>query len=230
MRILAIIPARGGSKGVPRKNLKHLKGIPLIDHTINALKNVSEITKIVVSTDDFEISCHVQKLGIEVIMRPSELAQDNSLVQDAVDHTIKELEKVGEIFDTIFLFEPTSPIKRQIDIIEAINILKSDEVDSVASFTEFKTPPSRAWRIVDCDTIKPFIEGSTPFLPRQSLEKGYYLNGVLYGAKRSSLEKFAAKSFLVGKIKSIIIPEEFVIDIDSPNDFLLAEFLMSINE
>jgi CMP-N,N'-diacetyllegionaminic acid synthase len=229
-KVLAIIPARGGSKGVPNKNIKELGGVPLICWSIRAARESGVVDKIVVSTDSDNIKQVAEKeAGVEVIKRPEELAQDNSLVIEAIRHVVSELEKRNELFEFILLLEPTSPLRTKEDIIETVNILKRNDADSVASFTETKVPPARIWRI-EGNSVLPFIAGSNAFLPRQQHEKGFYINGVIYGFRTTDLKNNpGVTSIFFGKTAPIVIPESRVIDIDSPIDFALAEILIRQN-
>jgi CMP-N,N'-diacetyllegionaminic acid synthase len=225
-KVLAIIPARGGSKGVPGKNIKPLGGIPLIAWSIRAAQKSGAVERIVVSTDSAEIAEVARQEGADVVMRPSALAQDNSLVVDAIRHVVEELKGRNEQFEFLLLLEPTSPLRVPADIVEAVNTLKQGRADSVASFTETKVPPARIWRIKD-GSVEPFIAGSNAFLPRQKHEKGFYINGVIYGFKLKDLQANPeAVSLFFGKTAPLIIPESRVIDIDTTMDFEMAELLI----
>lgn len=225
LKVLAIIPARGGSKGIPNKNIKMLAGKPLICHTIDVVKSVNDIHKIVVSTDDSGIAEVAINSGVEVVERPLSLSGDDSLVIDAIRYTIDYLKEKGFTFEIALLLEPTSPFRNAEDILNALAKMDNKQIDSVASFTETKTPPDRIWK--KNGRMAPIIKGSNPFLPRQMLEKGYYLNGIIYGIKVNVLKKFAtSNSLLLGNVDPIFTPEERVIDIDTERDFALAEFLL----
>jgi len=225
-KVLVIIPARGGSKRLPNKNIKELCGKPLICHTIDSAKSINAIDKIVVSTDDHKIAEIAEKSGVVVVNRPSNLATDDSLVIDAIRYTIKFFENIKEYYELVLVLEPTSPLRKPIYILKALDLLNDDEVDSVASFTETKTPPARIWKISE-NKVMTYIKGSNPFLPAQSHEKGYYLNGIIYGFKVYSLNKFTTtNSLLLGHVVPIIIPENEAIDIDTEKDFFIAEYLL----
>jgi CMP-N,N'-diacetyllegionaminic acid synthase len=224
-KVLGIIPARGGSKGVPNKNIRPLAGIPLIAHSIRVAKASGIITTLAVSTDSDAIASVSISEGAMVIKRPSELSQDHSLVIDAIRHVVESLEQKGEVFDFILLLEPTSPLRTGQDIVRTVSLLSEPGIDSVTSFSETKIPPARLWRIRE-NIVEPFIPGSNAFLPRQKLEKAYYINGIIYGFKARDLKQNpSAISILFGKTAPIIIPEERVIDIDSETDFKMAETL-----
>lgn len=225
--ILAIIPARGGSKGVPGKNLKNLKGKPLIDHTIDFAKEIDFFNKIVVSSDDEKILDHASKLDVDVIKRPENISQDNSLVIDAIKFTINSLITDHYVPDYIFLLEPTSPIRKKDDFKKALNSLLNN-YDSVTTFCEIDPPPNRIWQIEN-EIPKPlFVEGD-PFLPRQKQRPGYKLTGQLYGFS-NEIMKDNIRAVLFGKIFPIFVDSKEAIDIDSEMDFLIAEQMMSYNE
>jgi len=226
MQILAIIPARGGSKGVYKKNIRQLGNVPLIQYSIDAAKSSTHITDIVISTDDSEIASIGKNAGIEVIKRPESLARDESLVMDAVRHVIETKLKQGIEFDILVLLEPTAPFRTADDIDKTIQILLNQAADSAATFSETETPPTRIWKIKNHRPI-PFIKGADPFLPRQHHEKGFALNGMVYVLKIEQLHKNPkSNSFLLGKTVAHIIPKERVVDIDTETDFFFAEQML----
>jgi len=224
--VVSIIPARGGSKGISRKNIKKLDGKPLINYSIEHSLKVNSIDRTIVSTDDKEISEVAEEADAEVVKRPQELARDDSLVINAIRYTVQEIEKEGTDVDLIVVLEPTSPI-REIEVTErCIEVLKEKKADSVATFSETELPPHRIWRIDD-DKLEPFIEGANPWLPRQSQPKGYKLNGQVYALTKDILfEKENSVSLLLGEKYPIITPKETAVDIDTEKDFKLVEFLM----
>ena len=135
-RVIAIIPARGGSKGIPRKNIKPLLGKPLIAYTIEVAVASKLLDKIVVSTEDAEIAEISQRWGAEVVRRPEELARDDSPSVDAILHVIHWFEERGQYFDITALLEPTSPLRKADDLDNAIALLikNLDKADSLVSF------------------------------------------------------------------------------------------------
>ena len=227
MNIVAIIPARGGSKGLPGKNIKPLIGKPLIAHAIDCALNSAFAIDVVVSTDSDEIATVAKQYNAQVVMRPPAMAQDTSLVIDAIRYTLKYLQEVQhKKYDAFLLLEPTAPLRLTSDIDDVIKILSDDAVDSVATFTETHTPPTRLWAI-DKNNVVPFIEGSNPFLPRQSHKKGYFLNGIIYGLKIKTLEQHPESiSILLGNMRAHIIPSERAVDIDNEIDFVIAEEIL----
>lgn len=227
-KILAIIPARGGSKSIPQKNIAEFNKKPLIAWTIELAKSINQIDKVVVSTDDIEIEKISRLYGAEVVVRPVELASDNSLVISAIQHTIHELEKKSENYDHVILLEATSPLRTESDIIQCINLLYTGQFDSIATFNKADLNPMRAWKIQN-GVPSTFIEGAIPWLPRQKLPIAYQLNGAVYISKVEDL-KNSGKEVLFGKIGAVIMPSERSVDIDNQIDFWLAEIIKKNQE
>ena len=222
-KVVAVIPARGGSKGIKNKNLRNLAGKPLIKHSIDYAKQSKYIDKIIVSTDSEDIKKFALSEGVIVIERPDEISGDKALVVDAIRHVIVELEEKEKYnVDIIVLLECTSPIKSVEEIDQAINILINEQADSVATFKEAAISPNRFWKIEN-SLVVPFIEGAKPFLPRQMQPVGYELSGQIYALTASVLNLNPDSiSILLGKIYPIITKTE-VIDIDNEMDLLIAE-------
>lgn len=229
-KVLAIIPARGGSKGIPNKNVRELNNKPLICYTIEAAIQSMAVTKTVVSTDSELIEAVSTVYSeVEVLKRPPHLAGDNSLVIDTVRYVIEVLESRGEQYDIVALLEPTSPLRTFEDIDNAVKLLLEKSADSIASVTETKVPPARIWKVAN-DSIEPFIEGSNAFLPRQQLQKGYYLNGVIYLTKVDLIkENPNNKTLFFGKVVPLIMLSNKVVDIDEELDLKIAEIQLKWN-
>lgn len=224
--VLAVIPARGGSKGIPGKNIKAFCGKPLIVHSIEAALNCSLITRTVVSTDDDSIAQVAKANGAHVIKRPAELAVDTSLVIDAIRHAVLKVEEEGDDVDIVLLLEPTSPFRRKQDLEKCVQILLENKADSVATFTDASVSPNRLWRVSD-DVVEPFIKGAVPWLPRQKQPKAHELTGQIYGISRKVLfENEDSISLLLGRMSAVITPRETALDIDTELDFMLAEKVM----
>lgn len=226
MRVIALIPARGGSKSIPNKNIKPLGGKPLIAWPIELALETTEIDRVIVSTDDPKIKSVSQQYGAEVMDRPNSLAEDDSLVIDTIRHAIKELREQGETAELMVLLEPTSPFRTRSDIYECLSLLidKAKQYDSIATFTRADLNPHRAWRIED-DEPKVFVEGAIPWLPRQKLPDAYQLNGAVYAFKIDNLQENEI-SLLFGKIGAFIMPKVRSIDIDNEIQIELAEIMI----
>lgn len=156
MEVLAIIPARGGSKGLPRKNIRPLNGKPLIAYTIEESKKSEYINRIVVSTEDKEIAEVSNKYGAKIIKRPLELAKDNTPTIDVVLHTLDDLKNNEP--DIIVLLQPTSPLRTSQDIDNAIKSFIEQDCDSVVSVCEIEHSPYWSFEIENNNYLKPIFE------------------------------------------------------------------------
>ena len=224
--VLAIIPARGGSKGIPGKNIREFAGQPLIVHSIDASLRCPLIVRTVVSTDDDSIAEISKAHGAEVIKRPAELASDTSLVKDAMKHAVLKVEEEGGEVDIVLLLEPTSPFRRAQDLEKCIQVLLDDKADSAATFTDAHVSPNRLWRVSE-DTVEPYIKGAVPWLPRQKQPMAYELTGQIYALRRKNLfDKEDSISTVSGRIFPVITPRETALDIDTEFDFIMAEKVM----
>ena len=224
-KILALITARGGSKGLPRKNIKPLLGKPLIAWTVEQAKNSKYIDKVVVSTDDEEIAEISKKYGAEVpFLRPKELARDDSPTIDAIIHAINWFEERGEFFDILILLQPTSPLRTTEDIDNAIELfLNNKDALSLISVKENEHPPF--WSLeIENKFLKPLFGEEYFKKRRQELPKSYMPNGAIFISYVDILKKY--KTFYTPKTIAYIMPPERSIDIDNEFDFLLAEFIL----
>lgn len=223
-RVLAIIPARGGSKGVPRKNIKDLNGKPLISYTIEEAKKSKYIDSVVVSTEDKEISKISQKYNAEVpFLRPKELAEDNTPGIDPILHTVKWFNEKGYDFDYIMCLQCTSPFRKVEQIDDALEKLINERADSIVSVCESEISPYWMKKIKN-GIMMDFLENA-PFYPRrQDTPMVYRLNGSIYIAKREVLLK--NKNWYTKNTLAYVMNKKSSIDIDEMIDFKFAEFLM----
>lgn len=225
-KILAIIPARSGSKGIKNKNIIDLNGKPLISYTIEEAKKSKYIDKIVVSTDGEEIANISKKYGAEVpFLRPEELATDKSKSIDAVLHCIHELEKNKQFFDYCILLQPTQPFRKTSDIDEAIlSIIESGE-ESLASVCEVNEHPILMRRIRN--NILCSILDCNSTVRRQDFEKIYRVNGAIYINKIN--ENLNKETSLNDNKMPYIMSGKNSVDIDTIDDLKLAEIYL-VNE
>ncbi|MBI2047952.1 MAG: acylneuraminate cytidylyltransferase family protein [Parcubacteria group bacterium] len=225
-KILGVITARGGSKGIPRKNIKELCGKPLIAYTIEAAKGSKYLTRCIVSTDDNEIAEISKKYGADVpFMRTKELAEDKSTSMEVVQHALEELEKIGEAYDYLMILQPTSPLRTDKDIDESIQLAIDTDADSVMSMKEVDDFSPKKMKKIKNGIIFPYFEeeGEQSSL-RQNLEKAYKRNCAIYLTKTKCIQK----GDLFGKIsRAYIMPEERSADINNLVDFGLAEFFIN---
>jgi N-acylneuraminate cytidylyltransferase len=230
--IMAVIPARGGSKGIPRKNIKNFAGFPLIAYSIQAALNSKYVTRTIVSTDDEEIANVARAFGAEVpFLRPSEFAQDTTLDFPVFENLLKTLqEKENYVPDLVIQLRPTSPIRPIHLVDEAIEIMLGDPaIDSVRGVVPSGQNPYKMWRI---DPINKLMTGllsvdgiDEPYnSARQALPDTYWQTGHIDVIRTNViLEK---KSMSGNKIKPIHINPDFTVDIDKPSDWQRAEWLV----
>ena len=221
-KILAIIPARGGSKGIPRKNIRLLAGKPLIAYTIEAGSKSKCIDKTVVSTEDKEIAEKSREYGAEVIERPKELATDTAPTEPVLEHVVEWLkEHEGYKSDIVVLLQPTSPLRNNKHFDEALDIFLNNDYDSLLSVC-----PSHAfiWKVRE-DGAYPINYDFKSRPRRQDKEHEYKENGALYIMKYETL--ISNHNRLGGKIGLYIMPEESSIEIDTEFDFWLCEQIIN---
>lgn len=223
-RVVAVIPARGGSKTVPGKNIRLLKGKPLLAWSIEIARRVTEVDRIIVSTDDATIHSVALEYGAEVYTRPAQLATDEALVVDTLRDLNATLKKEGEPADIMVLLEPTCPLRTVQDVQACLVKLVDDRLDSVATFKLAELNPYRAWRI-QIGQPTPFIEGTDPWQPRQHLPSAYQLNGAVYVFYTSRLPEHT-NGLMFGRTGAVIMPPERSIDIDRNLDFTVAEMML----
>lgn len=221
-KILAIIPARGGSKRFPRKNILTIAGKPLLLWTIEAAKKSTFIDKVIVSTEDEEIYNLCIKNEIEVIKRPIYLATDEASTIDVVNHVIQSLE---EKFDYIILLQPTSPLRNEKHIDEAINFIIKKNADAVISVCEVEHPIEWCNVLHANLSLKNFIDKKFVNTRSQDLPKRYRINGAIYIVKT---ERFIKENtfFIEDNIYAYIMDKFSSVDIDDEFDFKFAEYLI----
>ena len=215
-KILSIIPARGGSKGLPRKNIIDLAGKPLIAWTIEASLNSEYISKTIVSSDDDEILNISKKYNADIIKRPDELALDTTAIEPVIKHVVEELKIENLEYDYLVLLQPTSPLRYAKDIDNAFDMLFKNNATALISVCEIDNKILKAFK-QNKDT---FIEGISnnkyPFMRRQDLPKIYLSNGSIYIIK---IDEFLINnSFHTNKTISYIMNEIKSIDIDTQGD------------
>ena len=219
--VLGLIPARGGSKGVPRKNIRELAGIPLITHSIQAARDATAIDSVVVSTDDEEIAEVAESHGARVpFMRPPELATDEAPTAPVITHALETLHDAGEAYDAFVLLQPTSPLRTATDIDEAYSLYNDSESDSVISVyptydTRWKRTPGGAKKLNYTDADK----------RRQDRDPEYVINGAIYVTDVKQF--FQTEKTITGTTKMYEMTERESVDIDTPFDLWLAEQILT---
>lgn len=228
-KIIATILARGGSKGLPNKNIKPMLGKPLLAYTIDHAKSSQYLDEIVVSTDDKAIAKVANKFGIETpFLRPEELARDDSLSSDAVIHALDWFKKEGKEFDILVLLEPTSPLRKTTDIDDAIRLFvdnyeKADTLLCLGEIHSDTEHPIGAKKIED-GFIKSFIENGMSYTRRQQLPKAFGIYGGIYISKVDVYRE--TKSFLTGKTIPYYVERWQEFEIDDYIDWVCVEAVM----
>ena len=220
---LAIIPARGGSKRLPRKNVLDLCGKPLIAWSIEAGLNSKYIDKVVVSSDDDEILEISKKFGTDTIKRPDELASDTATSFDAIKHTIENIEQ----YDYIILLQPTSPLRNEKHINEVIELLENKNADAVVSVCEMEHSPLWSNTLPQDGKMNNFLRDEVLNKRSQDLDKYYRLNGAIYICKMDELLENKG-FFLKENIFAYVMDRKSSIDIDEEIDFKMAENLIQL--
>ena len=225
-RVLGVIPARGGSKSIPKKNIKPLLGRPLIAYSIVEALRAKSLTRVIVSSDDKETLEVAKKYGAETpFIRPKELATDDALAIDVMVHAIKTCEELeGMRYDYAVMLQPTTPMRKGEDIDEAVGKLVNSMADSVISIVNVGAKhPYRMRKIVN-DLLVDYADEGVENLPRQKLPPIYIRNGAIYAGKRDVIVE--ERSFKGKKCLAHFMPEERSVNIDSKIDLVLAETLM----
>ncbi|MAY34567.1 MAG: acylneuraminate cytidylyltransferase [Spongiibacteraceae bacterium] len=221
-KIYAFVFARGGSKGLPGKNLLPLGGVPLIGHSINTAKALPQVSKVFVSTDDSEIKRVAMQYGAEVIDRPEELAGDKSSEWEAWRHAIRYLEEVGEAFDTFLSLPATSPLRSTQDVEVAINALDA-ETDAVITVTPASRSPFFNMVSRELDGSTTILCPSDGYTRRQDAPEAFDVTTVAYVLSKSFI--LLRNGLFEGAVKSVVVPKERAVDIDDILDFKFAELL-----
>jgi CMP-N-acetylneuraminic acid synthetase len=226
--ILAIIPARGGSRGLPRKNVRLLCGKPLLAYSIEAALASKYIDRLVISTEDAEIARISEQYGGEVIARPAELARDDTSSLRVYQHVIDRLEEKGKFAaDVIVALQPTSPLRTARDIDAAIQKFLDAGCDSVLGVCEAEHPPYWMYTL-DGDRMKVLIQGGEKIGCRQDAPLVYRINGAVYVTRRQVI--MIENRVWGDDTRAYIMPRERSVDIDTEIDLKLAELLMQERE
>lgn len=219
-KILALIPARGGSKGIPRKNIVDLGGSPLISWTIDSARKSKFIDKLILSSEDQEIINIAQNNGCEVpFVRPKDLAGDTTKSIDVILHALDTIE--GR-YDYLLLLQPTSPFRTEFHIDNFVKKCIDSEAEVMVSVSKVKKHPSSLYYIDD-NQISPIIESNT-YSRRQDMPPTYEYNGALYISTIDYIQKY--KSYKTSHVKPFEMDEYSSIDIDEESDLIYAECLL----
>jgi CMP-N,N'-diacetyllegionaminic acid synthase len=228
--VLAIVPARGGSKGVPDKNLRTLAGRTLLDRVADTARRSGVIDRIVLTTDSEAIAAAARGAGLDVpFMRPASLAQDDTPMLPVVRHAVDELSRAGWGADLIVLLQPTSPLRKPDHISDAVTLLRSSGADSVVSVVEIPRhlSPDYVMRIDD-GVLRPFLTEGAGISRRQDARAAYSRDGTVYAFRRATLERFG--NIYGENCRPLLISPADSLSIDSPDDWTNAERILAARE
>lgn len=227
MRSLVIIPARGGSKGIPRKNIKLLGGKPLICHTIDVARQIAPDPDICVTTDDSEIIDVVENYGMKVpFVRPENLATDTMGTYEVLLHALEFYESRGECFDNIILLQCTSPFRRTEDVKDALMLYNSG-IDMVVSVKETSANPYYNCFEEDENGWLKICKGDGQYIRRQDVPQTWEYNGAVYVINPESLKRTPMSKF--ERIVKYVMDDMHSLDLDTILDWKMAELMIKEN-
>ena len=225
MKPVFVIPARGGSKGIPGKNIKPLCGKPLIAYSVEVARQLADDRDICVTTDDERIAQVVKNMGLDVpFMRPDYLATDGCGTYEVLLHAVKFYEELGRDYDTLVLLQPTSPMRTAEDVQAAIDAYTPD-IDMVVTVTEAASNPYYNCYETDENGFLHISKGDGCYTRRQDAPKAWDYNGAVYVINIESLKKGPLGSFR--RRKMVEMSRERSVDLDTPLDWMVAEAIMS---
>jgi CMP-N-acetylneuraminic acid synthetase len=224
VKVLGVVPARGGSKGVTRKNIVPVLGKPLLVYTAEAALSAKRLARVVLSTEDEEIAQIGRACGLDVpFMRPAELARDQTPTILVLQHVVRKLEAIGQSYDAIFILQPTNPLRRPEDIDGAIELLEQSGADSVISFVDVgeKHPARMKFLTPEGYAVNPPFAEAFEGQRRQDLPKLYLREGSVYVTRRAVL--MDQNSVQGHRCRAWIVPQERAFNVDTPFDLFLVE-------
>lgn len=225
-RCVGLIPARGGSKRLPHKNLLPLAGRPLLAWTVEAARTARHLDRVVLSTDDDELAAIGREYGADVpFARPAELASDTAATVDVVLHALRTLQAQGEHYDYVVILQPTSPLRTAQDIDGALELAQEKQADAVIGVCETDHPPEWSNTLPDDLSMAGFFRPGIRGTRSQDLPKSYRLNGAVYVYR---CDRLLAEGSLVMDDNSYayVMPRERSVDIDSAIDFEIAQLFL----
>jgi len=228
MKYLVLICARSGSKGLPGKNIRRLDGIPLIGWSINTAKKLSNISRIIVSTDSLEIAEIANEYGAETpFLRPDHLAQDDSPEWLVWRHAINHMEvNEGEVFDALIVLPTTAPLRSVDDVNACIDVFEKSDAEVIITVSEANRSPYFNMTVNDsCGYASLVISPKVRITRRQDAPEVFDMTTVAYIVNLNCIKNF--NGVFEGKVRSVIIPRERAVDIDNLIDFNFAELLVS---
>lgn len=229
LNVLAVIPARGGSKGVHLKNLRKINGVPIVEIAAQTAMAVDYIDCTIVSTDHPEIAEAAKRGGAQVpFLRPKDLSGDRVSDLEVLTHALVEMEKDGDrTYDILVMLQPTSPMRSAQHVIDAIEMLVNSNFDSVwtVSETETKSHPLKQL-VLRGNNLSYYKEEGAKIIARQQLEPVYHRNGIAYAVRRDCIVK---KESIMGDSCGALICDGPFISIDTEMDFVLTNYFLKLN-
>ena len=227
MKILAVIPARSGSKGIKNKNIVDLNGFPLIYYSIKEAFKINDFDRIFISTDDQKIRNIAESYGCNIpFLRPQKLAGDKIKTIDVVLDLLTTFKnKFNEEYDYVCLLQPTTPLRIKEDIVNCINIIKDKKKGAVVSLSKVDEPHPHKMKVIKNNNVFSLIKGTDSSIPRQDLPPVYELNGAVYLSDTKTL--FKEKSFYHKNTYPYIMPMERSININNGIDLEIARLLFN---
>lgn len=228
MKVIAFIPARAGSKGIPNKNLIDVAGKPLIQWTIEAAQKSNKIDTVVVTSDGDSILDFSKKFkGITILKRPNNLALDNTPTVPVILHAIEELKISADEYSHLILLQPTSPLRDDKDIDKAIQSLNNSNATALISVVEPNHHPLKSFVKNSEGFLEGLVNNTYPFTPRQELPDAYLPNGAIYIVNLKAFKKY--KSFFTDKTIQYIMSVDKSIDVDTTEDIKQIENQLKYN-
>lgn len=226
LRVLGLVPARAGSKGIPGKNLRSLAGKPLLAYTAEAARAARSLARVVLSTEDERIAELGRRLGLDVpFRRPAELARDDAPMLPVVRHALETLEGRGERYDAVCLLQPTSPLRRAADVDRCVARLAEGDVDAVVSVLPVPHEHNPHWVFVERDGLLHLATGEGEPIPRrQELPPAYHRDGSVYVTRR---EAILAGSLFGRRLAGVAMDPSRHVNLDQEDDWQRAERLLA---
>lgn len=227
MRILGVIPARGGSKAIPRKNIRLLDGLPLLQYTAESALASRRLSRVILTTDDKEIAAVGRSCGLEVpFLRPEQLATDHTPMLPVVQHAIGMLEREGDYFDAACLLQPTNPLRRPEDIDSCIELLESKNADAVVTVLRVPAKYNPHWVYFQDEqgTLRLSTGEDSPLPQRQALPPAFHREGSVYVTRRTVIME--DNSLYGRKLVGYVVDVSRSVNIDEPEDWQRAEALI----
>lgn len=231
MNVLGLVPARGGSKGIPRKNIKLLCGKPLLQYTAESALRARGLSKVILSTEDEEIADLGRNFGLQVpFLRPAELAEDTAPMLPVVQHALRWMESRGESFDAVCLLQPTNPLRRSEDIDSCIDLLEKSDADAAVTVLEVPAEYNPHWVYFkrEDETLHLSMGGQNPITRRQDLPKAFHREGSVYVTRRQVIVE--NNSLYGNRLAGYLIDRSRSVNIDDSKDWERAVALISACE